>query len=119
MNRKSRIVAFAAVFALAGLALPADPAAAADRRSGGGTPQQGMSNAHQAGPTDGQAKYQADYHADYRAKGTQDDAASKETDSRDGQRDAQRERDRRASDVRDRMLGRTPGAGSGSSSWGR
>jgi hypothetical protein len=116
MNRKSRIVAFTAVFALAGLALPADPTAAADRRSeSGGTPQQGMSNSHQAGPTDGQAKYQADYHADYRAKGTQNDAASKEADSRDGQRDAQRERDRRSSPVLDRMLGRTPGSGA----WGR
>jgi hypothetical protein len=114
MNTKSRIVAFAAVFALAGLALPADPAAAADRRSqNGGAPQQGMSSSHQAGPMDGQAKYQADYHADYRSKGTQDEAASKDADARDGQRERDRDQDRRASELRDRMLGRTPGVGSG------
>src|ERR1041384_8292640 len=73
MKRKSRIVAFAAVLTLAGLPLAADPLAAADRRGGGGTPQQGMSDAHQSGPIDAQAKGQADYHADYRARGTQDE----------------------------------------------
>jgi hypothetical protein len=107
MNRNSRIVAFAAVFALAGLALPA---AAADRRGDGGTPQQGMSNVYQSGPVEAQAKYQADYHADYRAKGTQDEKDAK-TDERTTE--GQRERDRRAAPAVDRSLGRAPGA------WGR
>lgn len=109
MNRNSRIVAFAAVFALAGVALPA---AAADRRGDNGPPQQGMSSVHQSGPVESQAKYQADYHADYRAKGTQEEPESKNGD--DTRVDAQRDKDRkRPSEVHDRMLGRTPGA------WGR
>ena len=114
MNRKSRIVAFAAVLTLAGLALPAAPLAA-DRRGGGGAPQQGMSDAHQAGPVDAQAKTQADYHADYRAKGTQDepDAKAVEDARVESQRDRDRERAGRGSPVMDRTLGRTPGA------WGR
>jgi len=117
MNRKSRIVAFAAVLTLAGLPLAADPLAAADRRGGGGTPQQGMSDAHQSGPIDAQAKGQADYHADYRARGTQDEPDSKTLDESrvDAQRDRDRERERdpRRSPFMDRTLGRTPGA------WGR
>ena len=116
MNRKSRIVAFAAVLTLAGLPLAADPLAAADRR-GAGAPQQGMSNAHQSGPVDAQAKGQADYHADYRVKGTQDDPDSKTVDESraDAQRDRDRERERdpRRSPFTDRTLGRSPGA------WGR
>ena len=113
MNRNSRIVAFAALFALAGLASPADRAAAADRRGDGGTPQQGVSSSHQPGPVEGQAKYQVDYHADYRAKGTQDEPDAKAIE--DARVEAQRERDRerRTSPLMDRMLGRTPGA------WGR
>lgn len=111
MNRNSRIVAFAAVLALAGLALPA---AAADRRGDAGTPQQGMSNTYQSGPVDAQAKNQADYHADYRAKGTQEEKDSK-IDERNAE--GQRERDRRAAPTidrsLDRSLGRAPGA------WGR
>jgi|SoiMethySBSTD1v2_1073268.scaffolds.fasta_scaffold14204_3 hypothetical protein len=117
MNRKSRIVAFAAVLGLAGIPLAADPLAAADRRGAGGTPQQGMSNSHQAGPVDAQAKGQVDYHADYRAKGTQDDADAKTPDEAraDAQRDRDRERERdpRRAPFVDRTLGRTPGA------WGR
>jgi hypothetical protein len=107
MNRNSRIVAFAAVLALAALS---SPAAAADRRGDGGTPQQGMSNVYQSGPVESQAKYQADYHADYRAKGTQDEKDSK-LDDRNAA--PQRERDRRAEPTIDRSLGRAPGA------WGR
>ena len=117
MNRKSRIVAFAAVLGLAAVPLVTDPLAAADRRGAGGAPQQGISSSHQAGPVDAQAKGQADYHADYRARGTQDDVDAKTPD--EARADAQRDRDReRARDPLrapfvDRTLGRTPGA------WGR
>jgi len=72
MKRTSRIVAFAAVFTLVGIALPAGPAAAADGRGDGGTPQQGVSNVNQPGPVDAQAKNQANYHADYHAKSAQE-----------------------------------------------
>ena len=72
MKRTSRIVAFAAVFTLIGIALPAGPAAAADRRGDAGTPQQCVSNVNQSGPMDAQAKNQANYHADYHAKGSQE-----------------------------------------------
>jgi hypothetical protein len=111
MKRKTRIVAFAAVFVLTSLALPAG---AADRRGDSGPPQQGMSNVHQSGPVESQAKYQADYHADYRAKGTQEDSDVK-GDERDERTNAnvQRERDKHPSPVRERTLGRTPSA------WGR
>ena len=117
MNRKSRIMAFAAVLGLAAVPLLTDPLAAADRRGAGGTPQQGISSSHQAGPVDAQAKGQADYHADYRARGTQDDVDTKTPD--EARADAQHDRDReRARDPLrapfvDRTLGRTPGA------WGR
>jgi len=107
MNRNSRIVAFAAVFALAGLALPAW---AADPRGDSGTPPQGMPSVHQPGPVDAQAKNQVDYHADYRARGTQDEKDA-QLDERNAE--AQRERERRATPPIDRTLGRAPGA------WGR
>ena len=109
MKRKSRIVAVAALFTLAGVALSSDPTAAADRRDGS-TPQQGVANA-QPGPVDAQAKYQVDYHADYRAKGSPGESASGDESRRDARRDRgwDRDRDRRSPLVLD-PLGRIPGA---------
>ena len=94
MKKKSKIVALASVWAVSALALllPAERAAAADRRGGDSTPSQYSMPGTNETPgtsqsTSSQANNQANYHADYHISGTGNASAQRDEGQQPQQQD--------------------------------